>query len=403
MTKKLYYDNTNLKSFDAQVISCLSEDDAFLVELSETAFYPEGGGQPGDRGHLNDALVLDVFTREGVILHKTDKIFSVDTKVTGILDWSRRHRFMQQHLGQHLLSAAFKNLFNAATVGFHMGEDYVTIDLDQKLSAEDVLKAEDLANQVVYDDLSVEALYPENDDLADLPLRKMPKVTENIRIIKVGEYDHTPCGGTHPSSTGQVGIVKVRKHYNYKSGIRIEFVCGRLALEDYREKLSAVSAIATDLSVKDHEVLDAYNRLKLSINDGNERLKALKAQMSELEAQRLLSDAETLGEWKLICSTVAGYDFNDLKNISNALSTLCPTSIRVFLNTDDSKATLLVEIPENTLGLSSKTLLKTALDASGGKGGGSDKSAQGSSTDSNALTAATDVLINTIRTTIGIA
>ena len=239
MTVKHYNTNAYIKEFQAKVVALVDRTEGNAIVLDATYFYPEGGGQPCDLGMIDGVKIKDVIIEDDIIYHITDESIhhlTVDQSIDCTIDFDRRFAFMQQHTGQHILSSCAEKLFDANTIGFHMGEDYVTVDLDKKLSNEDVDAIENMANAIIFANKAVMAHYPTSEELSKMPLRKQPKVTENIRVIEVDGIDFSPCGGTHTKSTAEVGLLKVKRIETYKAGIRIEFGCGIYALNSFKKR-----------------------------------------------------------------------------------------------------------------------------------------------------------------------
>ncbi|HOY90024.1 MAG TPA: alanyl-tRNA editing protein, partial [Bacillota bacterium] len=264
---RLYYHDSKLCEFEADVISCEGpfekEDGAgfWKVKLSPNAFYPESGGQPSDRGKVDDVDVIDVIEDEQgevvVILGQ-----EVAGKVSCLIDSARRFDLMQQHTGQHILSAAMERLFGYETIGFHLSEEYCTVDLDvDRLDESQADQAEDLANSIVFLDVPVRAEFVDDAKLASYELRKVPKVDSDIRIVSVEGFDNCPCGGTHVSRTGEIGLVKITRIDRAKGKVRIEVLCGGRALADYRRKNKQLASAATSLSIHPMELESQVGRI----------------------------------------------------------------------------------------------------------------------------------------------
>ena len=210
-TERLYRENSYAADFTARVKRQMQTGKGFEVVLDRTAFYPAGGGQPCDTGWLNGIPVVDVEEREGYVVHILKQRLE-SCSVTGKIDWKRRFDHMQQHAGQHVLSACFEKIAGAGTVGFHLGSQFVYIELNRTdLTGDLVARAEELANRTVFDNLLIKTYTVEPEDLKGLPLRKPPTVTRDIRIVEIDGFDYSPCGGTHPSHTGCIGLIKVRR------------------------------------------------------------------------------------------------------------------------------------------------------------------------------------------------
>ena len=236
MTERLYLFDSYVRTCDAVVTDCTPHRDAFWVELSRTCFFPEGGGQPGDTGTLSGVAVTDTIERDGRIWHVTEHPFTPGDPVHGILDFDRRFSHMQTHCGEHLFSAVLLRLFGTKNVGFHMGHEDVTIDMDLPLSAEQVAQAEEEANRVIRQGLPVRVSEKSPEELDRMPLRKRPFLDRPLRLVEIVGCDLCCCCGTHVASTAEIGLLKVLSHEHYKGGTRIHFLCGTDAFSDYREK-----------------------------------------------------------------------------------------------------------------------------------------------------------------------
>jgi len=295
MTQKLYNDNAYIKEFSAQITALIKRPEGNAIVLDETYFYPEGGGQPCDYGRIEQLGITNVIIEDEVIYHLTNGSIDhlhVDQLIDCFIDYDRRFAFMQQHTGQHVLSASAEKLFDANTVGFHIGEDYVTIDLDKKLSAEDIEALEELANSVVFSNVSVIIHYPTPEELAQMPLRKQPKVTENIRVIEVEKFDFSPCGGTHTLTTSEIGLIKIKRVDSYKSGCRLEFVCGIFALENYKKRNDTVNTLMRLFSVQDSEIVNFCEQLLENQKLDRLLLSDLKEQLLRSQVVQLLANYE---------------------------------------------------------------------------------------------------------------
>ena len=295
MTRKLYNENAYIKEFSAQIKDLIKRPEGNAIVLDETYFYPEGGGQPCDFGRIEQLGITNVIIEDEVIFHLTNGAtdhLHVDQIVDCGIDFDRRFAFMQQHTGQHILSACAEKLFDANTVGFHIGDDYVTIDLDKKLPDDAIVAMEELANSIVFSNIPVVAHYPTPDELAKMPLRKQPKVTENIRVIEVQDFDFSPCGGTHTKTTAEIGLIKIKRSDSYKAGIRLEFVCGLFALENYKKRNDTVNALMRLFSVQDSEILNFCQQLLENQKAERMAISELKEQLYALQVSQLLSNYE---------------------------------------------------------------------------------------------------------------
>jgi alanyl-tRNA synthetase len=293
LSQRLYYDDPFRTEFAAQVVERLTIGQRPAVVLDQTCFYPESGGQPGDHGSLNGVAVLDTQERErdGAVVHVLAGQLDGDT-VRGRVDWSRRLDLMQQHTGQHILSQAFQSLLGAETVGFHLGEEVVTIDLTLTgLSAEQASQVEDAANQIIYQDRPVVCRFVATEEISRLPLRKPPKVVGEVRIVEVQDFDWSPCGGTHVRAAGQVGAIVLRKWERRGATMRVDFLCGQRALADYRWKNATVNRLAAGLSVKDRDLAETVERLAAEATEDRRQLSLARETLLDVEAAELAHSA----------------------------------------------------------------------------------------------------------------
>lgn len=296
-TIRLFYDNPYTREFTARITGIASSNLGTEVTLDRTAFYPESGGQPCDHGLIADQPVLQVFERDGEIIHILDKDCQLpDGLVHCRLDWERRYDLMQQHCGQHILSAAFDKLFGAATVGFHLTEEHTQIDLDtEELTDAMIKKAEELANQIVHSPARIHVHYPDAAALAAMPLRKQPTVTDDIRIVEVEGFDWSPCGGTHPEYAAEVGLIKVIRLEKIRKQCRVEFLCGQRALRDYDAKNHLVLELSAMLSIGADQIPVQINRLQDNNKSYKKELQEYREKLLHYEADQLLAESSESG------------------------------------------------------------------------------------------------------------
>ncbi|MCW5808059.1 MAG: alanyl-tRNA editing protein, partial [Deltaproteobacteria bacterium] len=256
MTKRLYHDDSYLRTFDAEVAAIAAWKDRTAVILDRTAFYPEAGGQLGDRGTLGGVAVVDTQETDAGILHVLDgAVPAVGARVTGAIDWARRRQHMAQHTAQHLLSGALLDRAQAPTQSARLGETALTIDVARdRIPEADLAAAEDLANDLVDDDLPIRAWFPSPAELAELKLRRDPKVDADIRVVAIGDFDFSPCGGTHCARTSQLGAVRITNHERYKGMTRVTFVAARRGRADLFARDHALRQLATAFSCGPAEV-----------------------------------------------------------------------------------------------------------------------------------------------------
>lgn len=295
MESKLYYQDAYIKSFKSRVKKqTIDQSGTPYVVLEQTAFYPTGGGQPHDMGTINEINVMNVEEIDGEIRHYLAvSLKDVTEEVEGQLDWKRRFDHMQQHAGQHILSAAFENQFGYKTVSFHLGKEILTIDLEtEQLSEQEVLEAEALANQIILENRPIETKWVSEEELSEYNLRKQLAVTENIRLVMIPNFDYNGCGGTHPSETSQVRAIKVLDWERQKKKIRLQFICGDRVLEQLHQKQKTLLELTKLLNAPEQEMGTAVRRL---IETGKEQEKSLAAASETLlffEAKEVLNEAE---------------------------------------------------------------------------------------------------------------
>src|SRR5262245_23658630 len=287
MTERLYYLDPYLREFDARVVERTTHEGKSALILDRTAFYPTSGGQPYDVGTLSNVKVTDVVdTEDGRVLHVVDRLPDGEA-VKGVIDWARRFDHMQQHTGQHVLSAAFDRLLGARTESFHLGADYSTIDLARDLGAADVARAEAEANRVVWEDRPVAIRFASAEEAATYGLRKESKRGGTLRLIDVQDFDLSACGGTHVARTGAIGVIAVSATERFKGGLRVTFLCGGRALTGFRALRDTVAASVRALSVLPAELPVAIERLQGEQKELRYQIKNLRDQLAIYQADQL--------------------------------------------------------------------------------------------------------------------
>lgn len=292
MTEKLYYKDAYIKEFTSEVISCERTDGGYLVVLSETAFFPEEGGQYSDRGTLSGASVLSVSEKDGVIYHLTDEPLPVGSTAEGKIDFDERFEKMQCHTAEHILSGLIHSTFGYSNVGFHLGADEVTMDISAPLCEAELSEIERRANEVVFENVEVEELYPSPEELSGFEYRSKLDITENVRIVKIGEYDSCACCAPHVKRTGEIGSIKIIDFTGLRGGIRIRITAGRRAYKLYSAMNSNLAVISHLLSVPKTECAAAVERYVADAEKTKAALKASRLAFFEAEAARADLDAE---------------------------------------------------------------------------------------------------------------
>ncbi len=287
MQDTLFYQDAYQKEFDAVVLHCEKRKKGFTVVLSQTVFYPEGGGQPGDTGTLNGVRVWDTQEQTGQIVHFCEAPLPVGETVHGILDWERRFRHMQSHTGEHIFSGIAHARYGCNNVGFHMSADCVTIDLDQALTAEQVAEIERETNAAVFADVPTVVQYPDEETLQTLAYRSKKELTGTVRLVEAGGRDLCACCGLHVARSGEVGCVKVGTQTPHRGGIRMTLLIGWDALADYDTKHKQVTAIYQTLSAKPNEVVERVQQLAERNDAYKAQIVALQDEIFRLRAQQL--------------------------------------------------------------------------------------------------------------------
>ena len=263
MTEKLFYKDSHLSEFEAEVISCRPTDGGvFEVELDRTAFFPEGGGQYADTGMLGEAKVLDVQEEDGRIIHFTDGPLEAGTCVKGILDWVERFMKMQQHTGEHIVSGLVHSRFGYRNVGFHLGSEDCTMDFNGEITPEELADIELEANRAVWKNLKVETVYPVRNELDRMEYRSKIEILGPVRIIVIPGCDRCACCARHVERTGEIGLIKLTGVQRYKGGARVTMLCGVRALADYAVKQQQAKVVGAMLCAKENETAEAVEHLK---------------------------------------------------------------------------------------------------------------------------------------------
>ncbi len=367
-TRKLYDLDSHLQSFTAAVIRCEETAEGYGIVLDQTAFFPEGGGQPSDRGTLNDIPVFDVQELDGEILHMIGKPLSPGQTVHGKLDWDVRFSNMQQHSGEHIVSGLVHRLYGLDNVGFHMGSDAVTVDFNGLLTDAQLEEIESLANEAVVQNVSVTVAYPDAAELASMPYRSKKELTGAVRIVTVEGYDVCACCAPHVKKTGEIGLIKLMGSQRYKGGVRISMLCGFRALSDYRVKLNSVASISAMLSAKPDAVSDAVGKLQ----DENRQLHAA---MTELQKRALAEKVFQLpADRPCICLFVEALEQPLMRFLANLLMDKFPGICGVFSAVSPSQFHYILGSQTEDV----RPLGKELENAFQGRGGGSSSMVQGS-------------------------
>lgn len=327
MTRKLYDLDSYITSCKATVLSCEPAKkngiDGFAVLLDQTCFFPEGGGQPSDMGTLqsgdNCAQVLYAYEQDEDVFHLCDAPLSVGSVVDAALDFDRRFAHMQVHSGEHILSGIILKKFGLHNVGFHMGHELNTIDLDGEITPAQAADLEKDVNAVICENRPVFVSYPNAEQLTEIPLRKKPEV-EHLRVVEIQNCDWCGCCGTHVAHTGEIGLLKILDVQRYKGGTRMSFLCGSDAVADCAEKCQTLKQICVSLSCKPQEAYSNVEKLKVELSEKKQALAAKNRQLFSLLAKDLCQNAEAFGEDKLVFVFDNVLSADDLKSFAAQLS-----------------------------------------------------------------------------------
>lgn len=368
MTDKLYYESSHRKDFEAQVISCEPEGEGYKVVLDKTVFFPEGGGQYADTGTLDEAKVLDVHEKQGVIYHWCDRAIEVGSCVTARICWEERFEKMQQHSGEHIVSGLVHEKFGYNNVGFHLGGDYCTMDFDGPVTKDELKEIERLANEAVYQNLKIEVSYPSKEALEQMEYRSKIEIEGQVRIVTVPGYDVCACCAPHVNYTGEIGMIKLVNMINYKGGERITMLCGRRALRDYDAKDENVKEISALLCAKELETAEAVRHLKQEQESLKGAYSSQRQKLLTYRAQEI--PVEEGGKTAVFACDIAG---NEPRELMNLLLEKGAEICGVFAGTDEEGYRYVIGSRTEDV----RPIGKMMNDAFEGRGGGKPVMVQG--------------------------
>ena len=373
MKELFYYQDAMMQEFSADVIHTGTDDLGNYIVLSNTAFYPTGGGQPHDTGWIDGLEVNNVEKVEEEIRHYINgDAEGITGTVTGKLDWKRRFDHMQQHTGQHILTAAFVELFGYQTVSFHLGSELVAIDLNTtEVTAEQLAEAEKRANDIILENRPIETKWVTKEELAQYNLRKDVSVDEDIRLVIIPEYDYNGCGGTHPTATGQVQIIKVMETEKMKSNIRVHFVCGERVRKQLAMRKNVLTDVARQLSVPEKEAGSALTKVMQTAKQTEKALAEARNALLVYEAKDLAGDGEIV-----ISESYENRTIQELQKLARFITTENAEAI-AFLVADNADKLQFVAARGANVAISMKNISTKVLPVISGKGGGNDALIQG--------------------------
>jgi len=392
LNKKLYYKDQYINECTSIVEDIRKKDGKILIILDNSPFYPTGGGQPNDLGKIDSSIVLDVFEQNGIVYNEVD-IAPEKQDVKCNIDFYRRFDFMQQHTGEHLLSAAFLKKYEGVNKGFHLGEEYTTIDIDlPEVTAEMISSVELEANNYIYENLNIDTYFVDRTAALDLPLRSKIKVIDTeIRIVNIPGVDMCACCGTHVKRTGEVGIIKIIKVEKHKGMCRIFFKCGKRALEDYNTKQNIISQLVKTSASEESKLAERFNYQNEKILELTKNLLIYKKKSAITEATTLLLNVEK----EIIFKKYTDKNFEEVQMIAEEII----KNNRVFVGVSELDKKILL-CHNGCLNINCGNIFKSKLKEYGGKGGGDTKRAQGTFISLDELKIFTDEILKLVRVTI---
>ena len=380
MTDRLYYDNACLTEFDATVLDCRAKGEAYEVLLDRSAFYPTSGGQPFDTGILGGAKVTDVNVSGGEVWHTVDKSLTVGDTVRGVIDWPRRFDHMQQHAGDHMIASALHRLMGGVTIGLHISGDVSTIDVAMpegvtRIAEEDIRRIEADVNERIQRDVPIRCWFPEAEELAKLPLRKLPTVDEHVRIVAIGTDEMVACGGTHPATAGQLGLVKILSVAPARGKMRVTFLAGQRALTDYNRVHDAAHQAAALLSTGVENLPTAVAAMQEKLRAAEFELLRMKKEQLLAQAERFQQEAEVLPDGTKLIARFVDTDANGLRDLASRL--IEKPGVIALLGAANGDQAVYVFGRSADVGANMGALLRDSAKPLGGKGGGRPDFAQG--------------------------
>lgn len=369
-TEKLFYTDSYMDTFTATVLACEPQENKYRIVLDRTAFFPEGGGQFGDTGFLNDVPVTDTREKKGLVFHETAAPLTVGETVTGKLNFDIRFERMQQHTGEHIVSGIVNRLFGFDNVGFHLGDDITTLDFNGELTKEQVQEVEVLANKAVFANIPVQVMYPSKEELAEMNYRSKIEIAGQVRIVNIPGVDMCACCAPHTRTTGEVGLIKILSCDRHRGGCRMVMVSGMRALKDYQTRWNSVTEVSVALSAKPEKIGEAVLHLK-------EQQQKLREQLNQIQAVYLQKKLEAVSpEDSYVCIFEEEMDAVAIRNFVNDAMERCSGICGAFVGTDENGYRYI---------LGSKTVnvrefSKQLNAAFAGKGGGKPEMVQGSLT-----------------------
>lgn len=366
-TRRLYYENVYLKEFTATVMECRESKKGYEIILDESAFYPEGGGQPSDMGTLGEAKVTEVHEKNGELVHYTDKALETGVEIQGKINWERRFDLMQQHSGEHIVSGVVHEKYGYDNVGFHMGSDVITIDFNGMLDDAQMAEIEQKVNRIIWENAAVEITYPSSEELEKMPYRSKKELTGKVRIVRFPGADLCACCGTHVTHTGEIGMVKLLSVVKFREGVRMEMICGKRVLDYLNMVDNQNHQVSVKLSAKADKTAEAVSRLW----EENFRLKGTVLHFEEEMYAREAKEWEGAGSVLLFKE---GLEADSVRKLADAVMNTCAGCCAVFSRNEDGSYKYAIGEKDGDL----RQFTKEMNAALNGRGGGKPFFVQGS-------------------------
>ena len=367
VTRKLYYEDCHLAVFSAQVVDCVKSENGWLVTLDQTAFYPEGGGQPCDLGTLGDVRVLDVQEQGEIILHLCDGPVEIGAPVEGRIDYRRRFDLMQQHSGEHIVSGVIHRKYGYHNVGFHMGADLITIDFDGMIPAEALPEIEGEVNAAIWKNIPLHIWYPSEEELPNVGYRTKRTLPWPVRIVEVPGYDKCACCGVHVATTGEIGLVKIFSCVKFHQGVRLEMACGSRAMAVLSAVYEENRQVSQAFSAKILETGAAAQRM-------NEALAVEKFRVTGLQRQLFGYIANSYVNQGNIIHFENSLEPVGVRELADRIAGVCGGRAAVFSGSDESGYSFCLAARQGDL----REFGKCMTQALNGRGGGKPGFIQGS-------------------------
>lgn len=366
VTEKLFYIDSYINEFDATVLSCIKSVDCWEIILDKTAFFPEGGGQKADIGFIGTVSVFDVQEADGKIIHYAKNEVEIGKEYHCSIDWDIRFSRMQQHSGEHIISGIVNSIYGYDNVGFHMENDYVTIDFNGELDRSQLDDIEDKANKAIYKNYNIKCFFPDENELDKIQYRSKLELTENVRLVEIENIDLCACCAPHVKRIGEIGLIKILDFMRHRGGVRLTVKSGFDALKDYRNKYTSVHEISNLLSSKQEEITSSVERIMGDIDNLYREYHSFKLSVAE--------DAKTLLKIKDDCAYLisTNFDADMMRHVANygmENNLLC-----IVFSGDDENGYSYIAC---SLSLDMKQVAKAINTSLNGRGGGRDTMIQG--------------------------